>query len=1106
MVIPTQVKSKRKEHDATITGQKLTLTITPVADAPTNMGGVSDSATLDNIQPGHKAAITVTLSGDFADVDGSEAHFLIVSAPQGVTVLKGAGYTVTSLTAAELAALNAADPAFAASGTVYKIVLPNSTTASVSLPVNLEITTTVYNGGELLLAGAASEVLANGTRDYGISIAPSVTLPPAVTPDFGNSDPAPVAGAATVDSLRGTSASGSLNMKVDPDGDTVTVSGVSFGGVEGAPGTVDGKPCHSVQGQYGTLHVFADGTYRYDLDASSYNTAAQEVFDYQLTDAYGGTGQSTITINLTTPNNAPTATPVSARLDSVRQNVVEGNLVLRDKDNDAVEVSGVNGSTTLVNLGTDDAPLWGFAAAGEYGTIQVFEQNGQWKYRYLLDEEHRGEVRDESFSFTVRDAHGMENTSSIAVDLYNVNTNPVAGKGSATLDTLRDADDAVSGQVALKDKEGDTVSLNAATGPDGAAGAWGTDDRGDTAFVVRGEHGVLYLYQSTGTAIQYRYVLTDQSAGGLNATETFTYHVDDGYLGTASNTISIDLTNTNNQPVISGTLSVELDTLRTTTGEATGSLTFSDPDYNPDAGRHDVVTLSGVSFNGAAGVADGQGGFTVNGAYGVFHIDANGAYTYTLNADAAGETGREAFTVTITDEFGATRQEDVSIDLVLHNQNPQASNGVLKLDTWRDGGRASGSVTLHDADGDTVRVDSVTGSQPGTWGVDDEGTRSLVVRGDHGTLYLHEDGTYRYLLDADAAGQSGQDVFTYTVQDGFRGTDAGTITINLDNANTAPVLSGDLSASIGGNIDKYEGGLVREEGQLAWNDMEGDAIASVSIGGVALPASGEVSIVGQYGTLHVTMQTGGASYVYVLNDGLDNQGIRDVDSFDIVVTDEFGGTSSQSLEVNLSPLSHSPECDDVNVNWPTDSNGDPLSFAIGSLSFRDADLDYDPTESLTLMVNNTVIGGEGKIDVDGLYGTLTIKADGSFSYTVKDYLGQDLLEDFTYTVTDKAGNSVSAHLYIRLSDNAPVFPNTGTTEAGIVPKGAEIDLAIFEDFSFLESSAPSDTNASDASEPAPAAAEPQESGHAEPAPVEPVEVDLVNVPMPYDMDATQSIA
>ncbi len=39
-----------------------------------------------------------------------------------------------------------------------------------------------------------------------------------------------------------------------------------------------------------------------------------------------------------------------------------------------------------------------------------------------------------------------------------------------------------------------------------------------------------------------------------------------------------------------------------------------------------------------------------------------------------------------------------------------------------------------------------------------------------------------------------------------------------------------------------------------------------------------MSIVGQYGTLHVTtMQTGGASLrLHVLNDGLDNQGIRDV--------------------------------------------------------------------------------------------------------------------------------------------------------------------------------------------------------------------------------------
>ena len=57
--------------------------------------------------------------------------------------------------------------------------------------------------------------------------------------------------------------------------------------------------------------------------------------------------------------------------------------------------------------------------------------------------------------------------------------------------------------------------------------------------------------------------------------------------------------------------------------------------------------------------------------------------------------------LTLTHPAGSRRSEtnmggveDVSIDLVLHNPNPQASNGVLKLDTWRDGGGASGSVTL----------------------------------------------------------------------------------------------------------------------------------------------------------------------------------------------------------------------------------------------------------------------------------------------------------------------------------------------------------------------------------------------------------------------------
>ncbi len=122
--------------------------------------------------------------------------------------------------------------------------------------------------------------------------------------------------------------------------------------------------------------------------------------------------------------------------------------------------------------------------------------------------------------------------------------------------------------------------------------------------------------------------------------------------------------------------------------------------------------------------------------------------------------------------------------------------------------------------------------------MDDEGTRSLVVRGDHGTLYLHEDGTYR--LSAGCGRHRpvrAGCLHPYTVQDGFRGTDAGTITINLDNANTAPVL---LRRSVRLHRRQYRqvrgAAWCGKKASFAWNDMEGDAIASVSIGGVAYPA------------------------------------------------------------------------------------------------------------------------------------------------------------------------------------------------------------------------------------------------------------------------------
>lgn len=1045
---------------AALTDRTLHVTVVPEADMPEGISG--STGTLGSVQSGHKAALSLTLNADFSDVDGSESHFFVVSAPAGVAVVNGAGYTVLPITDADVTAMGLPAGQLPGGSPMFKITLNDSTLASASLAVNLEVTTTVYNNGSLHVVGGSAELRQDDTHSYSFAAVQSVTLPSSMDPAIGNLNPVAAASVASLNTLRGGGrVSLGIATDVDPDDDVILASGLSFGATAGTAGTVDGKNCYSVRGMYGILHFFDDGTYSYILDSGQTGISGQEVFDYTIKDGYGGSGQSTITINLDNANAAPSATPVGTRLDSLRRTEVGGDLLISDSDGDDIAVVSINnGSTannTLQNFGTLDAPEWGFALAGSYGTLQVYEDaTGHWKYRYTLDSAHRGEANDESFTFTVQDAYGLETTSSIVIDLFNNNSAPVAGEATTTLDTLRDADDVAAGYVALTDSDNDTVKLSAVTGPNGAVGHLGVDGNGVEAFVVQGQYGKLYLYATTESALQYRYVFTDPV--GRTATESFTYTVNDGNLGTASNTITINLSNANNDPEIAGTLSTELDTLRTTTGQTGGALIFRDQDYNVDKARYDLTALSNISFNGTNGTADGLGGFTVNGAHGVLQINASGNYTYKLNSGEAGTAGAEKFTVTLADEFGASQSETLTVDLVTRNQNPTASAGSLSLNTWR-GGNNAGNVVLADLDGDTVTVNAVAGANPGTWGVDENNVPSFVVAGTHGMLYVQTNGNYHYVLNADAKGVSATEVFTYNVKDDYRGSASSTITIDLSNANSAPVLSGKLETTVQGSLEDYQNGVVQESGQFSWADADGDAIASVTVGGTSLQSSGAITVDGLYGKLLVTAAGDGtgASYTYTLNAGLDENGIRAADNFAIEVTDIYGGKQPGQLVVNLTPLSHSPVCSDVNMNWPKLPNGLPQSsISGGRLSFKDADMQYDPSETLQLTVNDTDIFSS--TTVAGKYGVLTINQQGVFSYNTTQ-LNENLVESFTYSVTDKAGNIAEAHLHIRLSDNAPAFPNTGTTDEGVIPVVTAQTMSLDDLLAFAELSGLGDMGA-----------------------------------------------
>jgi len=191
--------------------------------------------------------------------------------------------------------------------------------------------------------------------------------------------------------------------------------------------------------------------------------------------------------------------------------------------------------------------------------------------------------------------------------------------------------------------------------------------------------------------------------------------------------------------------------------------------------------------------------------YGTLTIDANGAWEYVLDNDAAqvldaGETAVEKFTV-----FSLDGTDSQVITISIHGMNDapdlqadvnyvtEAGVGVLPA------ANLEGNVLDNDADvdhGASLSVVSIVSNNLGTDDITFNANDKLVLRGEYGRLTMKADGTYTYnLLDNDpdtdalAQGENANDVFTYQVSDGLGGFDTQTLTIHITGTNDAPVIN-----------------------------------------------------------------------------------------------------------------------------------------------------------------------------------------------------------------------------------------------------------------------------------------------------------------------------
>lgn len=452
---------------------------------------------------------------------------------------------------------------------------------------------------------------------------------------------------------------------------------------------------------------------------------------------------------------------------------------------------------------------------------------------------------------------------------------------------------------------------------------------------------------------------------------------------------------------------------------------------------------SSVSVNGTVITAVGQ---TVATTYGQITItsitpDAIG-YSYVLTDNATVPDARDVVTVTVTDADGdvdtatltLTIADDAAIarpdvdDTEAGTRNPAAGNVITGEGTTSG---AAGADTLG-ADGGLV-----TGIR--TEAATDFLAPGAPIEGQYGRLLITTDGRYVYVRNPGTPGGV-SDTFVYRLTDGDGDTSTATLTINI--ADSTPTLAVPLAGGEGTFVN--EAGLPERPGEPAGSSTGDDSYfsfgtiqfgaadgpAAITINGIAVTEEGQ-AIALPTGTFYiVAINPDSIEYAFALEDNV----IGDPASQTITVgiTDIDGDAVSASFEIDIiddAPIAIADfdtivsGSDTATGNVITDVENDGGRDTVGA----DGALVSFVTGSGDPMPAGTPVAG--------LYGVLTLNADGSYSYARDPEAPGGVADVFTYRLTDGDGDSTTATLTINIADSGVRIR---------VPSGSDDGLTVAE--------------------------------------------------------------
>lgn len=556
----------------------------------------------------------------------------------------------------------------------------------------------------------------------------------------------------------------------------------------------DGNPLTEITNEYGTFTIDPKtGAYTFTLDNTSETVlkmAAGRLYETSInvtiTDTSGLSDTKELVVNIEGTNTAPVITSgehgviianPAPLVEDGGVSKVTGQVTAREYDegDHVVAFKFVNDKGELVD-----------SLTGKYGTISI-DKDGNYTYTFNKGQAQHlgaGEMAAEHFNVVAVDTYGAQTTtpSDLQIQIQGTNDAPVITSPTPVLNLteLASGQAEITGTITFNDadKKADGTFYDTHTFSVRPTGAAETEN----GAAAEGKYGTLTIDEHGN----YKYTLTSDALGeGDKYTETFTVTVDDGNGGKATQTITVNLTGTNDAPVI---------TESHTANGTTGSFIFTDADVKADGSFYDTHSFA-ISVDGKAH------GVTLDstGTHGTVTIDGLGTFELT---QGDGGNWHYAFTASPEAIAGAALGS-----LVTHNFQIIVNDGHATAMT--PAGEDSLSVSFMGtgtppADMDLGNLTPGMAQGDHLPGMDADGHQLAYafdkavdgnIQGEFGSLHFNaETGQYTYTLDtsedglhklaqAQADGSALKESFGYTVS-GHEGHSNGSLEINLTDLHT----------------------------------------------------------------------------------------------------------------------------------------------------------------------------------------------------------------------------------------------------------------------------------------------------------------------------------